>query len=278
MSIEKFLAPTTLEETLVALDAYGSDALILAGGTLVMPLINEALTSPKVVISLHHAGLDGIRLNGKVEIGATITFTQLLQIQEIPLISAAARGIGSWAIRNLATVAGNLFAPPPAGDAAVGLLALDAQVVAASKQGERRIPLDQFFTGFAQTVLEPNELVLGMEFPTPQGKTAWLKYARREANAPAVVSVAARIVTDAAGKVTDARIALGAANDFPMRAKNAEAALVGNPLDSESIAAASAAAMEESKPFSDAIAGAWYRKKMVGTYVGRALRQAAASR
>jgi CO/xanthine dehydrogenase FAD-binding subunit len=271
MSIEKFFAPESVEGALDVLQQYGSDALILAGGTMVMPLINEALTSPRAVLSLQRAGLNSVNVNGQIEIGATTNLTRVSQLNELPLLATATRGIGSWAIRNMATLGGNIFAPPPSGDAAVALLALDAQVVASSKSGERKIALDSFYSGLLQTNLRPNELVTRIVVPKPRGKTAWIKFARREANAPSVVAVAARIVTDPEGIITDARIALGGANDFPMRAKQAEAELVGRGLDAESIAAAANAAMNEANPFSDALASAWYRRKMVGVYVRRTL-------
>lgn len=271
MAIEKFIMPEALDGALDALNEYGSDALILAGGTMVMPLVNEAQTSPRVVVSLQRTGLNNVNVNGKIEIGATTTLTRVLQINELPLLQAATRDIGSWAIRNMATLGGNIFAPPPSGDAAVALLALDAQLVAQSKNGERKLALDSFYAGLLQTNLKPNELVTRIVIPKTRGKTAWLKYARREKNAPSVVSVAARIVTDPEGIITEARIALGGANDFPMRAKKAEAELVGRGLNKASIADAANAAMNEAKPFSDALASEWYRKKMVGVYVRRTL-------
>lgn len=275
MRIEKFFAPESLDGVLDVLHEHGSDALVLAGGTMVMPLINEALTAPRVVLSLQRAGLNQVKPNGQIEIGAMTTLTRILSMDELPLLQSAVREIGSWAIRNMATLAGNLFVPPPAGDAAVALLALDAQLVAQSKRGERLIPLTQFYSGLLRTALQPDELVTRLIVPRPQGQTAWIKYARRKANAPAIVAVAARIVTDSEGVVTEARLALGAANDFPMRAQNAEAALIGRRLNETSIAEAANAAMAEAKPFSDALASAGYRKKMVGVYVKRALERVA---
>lgn len=271
MPIEKFFAPESLNDALGVLNEYGSDALVLAGGTMVMPLVNEALTSPRVVVSLQKTGLNQVQSNGQVEIGAMVPLARVAQLQELPLLAEATHAIGSWAIRNMATLAGNLFVPPPAGDAAVALLALDAQVVVASKRGERTIPLDQFFTGFMQTALKPDELVVRLVAPRVRGKTAFVKYARRAANAPAIVAVATRIVTDPEGVVTEARVALGAANDFPMRSKQAEAALLGHGLNASAIAAASQAAQAEARPFADALASEWYRRKMVGIYVKRAL-------
>jgi len=271
MPIEKFAAPETLDGALDILNEYGPDTLILAGGTMVMPLINEALTSPRVVLSLQRTGLDRLSVNGNVEIGAMTTLARVSQLSELPLLASATHDIGSWAIRNMATLAGNLFAPPPAGDAAVALLALDARVVAASTSGERTLALDSFYSGLLQTNLNPNELVTRIMIPKSRGKTGWIKYARREANAPSIVSVAVRILTDPEGVVTEVRIALGGVNDFPMRAKTAEAALLGRGLSAESIADAASAAMNDAKPFSDALASEWYRKKMVGVYVKRVL-------
>lgn len=286
MPIDKFFAPESLQEALDVLNQYGSDVLILAGGTMVMPLLNEALTSPRVVLSLQLAGLDALhfnesveggttanlsRLNIQVEIGATIKLSRVSELAQIPLLAMATRQIGSWAIRNMATLGGNIFAPPPSGDAAVALLALGAQIVVESKGSQRKIPMDQIYTGMLQTSLKPNELVTRIDIPKVRGKTAWIKYARREANSPSVVAVAARIVTDPEGVITEARIALGGANHFPMRATQAEATLMGRGLNAASIGDAAKAAMNEAKPFSDALASDWYRKKMVGVYVRRTL-------
>lgn len=174
----------------------------------------------------------------------------------------------------MATLAGNLFVPPPAGDAATAMLALDAQVAAAHKGGERCIPLDEFFTGMVQNVLKPNELVTHIDLPRPSGKTAYLKFGRRKLNAPAIVTAAVRVVTREDGVCTEARIALGAAADYPFRAKQAEATLVGRKLEARSIADAAEFAQQEARPFNDALASEWYRRKMVGVFVKRALEKA----
>ncbi len=107
--------------------------------------------------------------------------------------------------------------------------------------------------------------------PQTDGQTAYLRYGRRQANTPAVVAVAARVVIGAQGTVVEARIALGAAGPHPLRARQAEAALAGRPLDASSIAATAAAAQAECDPPTDALATSWYRRRMVGVYVRRAL-------
>lgn len=275
MTTQEYFLPQSLEEAVNLLAEHGPDMLVMAGGTLAMPLINEGVSMPAMVMGLRQAGLNAIdAANGTVRIGAAATMTQLLQQTDIPMLQEAAHQIGGWAIRNMGTVGGNLFAPPPAGDVAVALLALDAQLRIAGPNGERTLPLEDFYTGFMTTALEPGELVAGIEVPRPAGQTAYLKYARKKGNTPAIVTVAAHVQV-AEGSVADARIALNAVGPHPMRAHGAEAALTGQPLTEQSIQAAAEAAAAECQPFTDAIASEWYRRKMTAVVVRRALAQLA---
>ncbi|MEP7188676.1 MAG: FAD binding domain-containing protein, partial [Roseiflexaceae bacterium] len=196
---------------------------------------------------------------------------RLAQLDRLPLLAQAADKFGAPALRSMATVGGNLFAAPPYGDIAVPLLALDAVVELAGLHGRRTLPLDQFFIGLGQTARAADELVVALHVPNTSGQTIYLRYGRRQANTPAVVAVGARVVLDAAGVVADARIALGAAGPHPLRARQAEATLVGQPLGESSIAAAAQAAQAECDPATDALATEWYRRRMVGVYVRRAL-------
>ena len=112
------------------------------------------------------------------------------------MLQEAARNTAGWSIRNLGTVGGNIFAPPPAGDVAVALLALSASVKLVSANGERVMPLEEFYTGFMTTDLQPDELLAEVQVPVPAGKTVYLKYGRKQSNTPAVVTVAAHIVLE----------------------------------------------------------------------------------
>lgn len=272
LTTQNIFSPDSLEAAFDLMDKYGSDLLVIAGGTMTMRLINEGYISPPAALTLHRAKLDEVsQVNGHTAIGATTTLTRVAKMSELPMLADAARHVGSWAIRNMATLAGNLFVPPPAGDVAVALLALDAEVIAARKGGVRKIPIERFFTGLMETALAPGELVTRINVPRPRGKTAFLKFGRRQANTPAVVTIAAQVMCDADGICTEARIALGAAGDHPMRAEQAETALVGRTIDAQTIADAAASAMQEARPFGDAIASEWYRRKMVGVYVRRTL-------
>lgn len=275
MAIKEYFLPQSLAEATGLLAEHGSSLLVMAGGTLAMPLINEGISMPEKVMGLRRARLAYTRRdNGTLTIGATTTLTQLQGLSDIPMLAEAAHHTGGWAICNMGTVGGNIFAPPPAGDVAVALLALDAQVKLVSSRGERLIPLADFYTGFMTNVLEANELLAEIQVPLPAGKTVYLKHGRRQAVTPAVVTVAAHIV-ETGGKVTEARLALNGVGPAPLRAKNAEEALVGSALSAGTITAAAQAASEECEPFTDAVASEWYRQRMAGVMVKRALSQLA---
>jgi carbon-monoxide dehydrogenase medium subunit len=268
-----YYQPGSLDEALVLLAQHGPGLLVIAGGTLAMPLVNKGISFPEAAMGLRRAGLDRITTqDDSTRIGSMVTLTQLAEAN-LPLLSGAAKHIGGWAIRNMGTVGGNLFAPPPAGDLVAAFLALDAQVVLASRRGERVMPLSDFFTGFLMTALEPDELVVEFRVPWAAGETAFLKHGRLHTNTPAVVTVAAQVVKTN-GAVKDARIALNAVGPHPMRARKAEAALIGSEGDEAAIAVAADAAMRECEPFTDPIASEWYRRKMTGVFVQRALAQA----
>ena len=273
MNTREYFLPQSIDEAIQLLAKQGPLMLVMAGGTIAMPLINEGISFPQKVMGLRRAGLSYVtKPNGKITIGAMSTLSQMLDLKEIPILQEAAHQVGGWAIRNMGTVGGNLFAPPPAGDFAAALMALDAQLKLVSTAGERIISLTNFYTGFMTTALSPSELVTEIQVPIPIGKTAYMKYGRKHANTPAVVTVAAQIELDGED-VTNSRIALNAVGPHPFRASKAEEILSGSPLNPTTINMAASAAAEECEPFSDAIATEWYRRKMVEVYVRRTLTQ-----
>ncbi len=273
MTVSEYFLPESLDEALDLVDKHRSEVLVMGGGTVVMPLINGGISLPKRVLGLRKAGLDKVsRENGHVAIGAATPLTKMLELDAIPILQEAAKNTAAWSVRNLGTVGGNLFVPPPAGDFAVALLALDAWVKLANKQGERTVALADFYSGFLSNVMKEDELLVEVQAPIPTGETVYIKYGRKHANTPAVVTVAAQITKDGA-LVDQALIALNGVGPHPIRATEAEAVLTGNTLDQASIQNAADAAEQECEPFTDAIASEWYRRKMVGVYVKRALSQ-----
>lgn len=271
MTVREYLVPRSLPEAIGLLERHGPELLVMAGGTVAMPLINEGISLPEMVMSLRSAGIDGIeRRDDVVAIGATTTLSAVLAHTGVPLLEEATRRTASWSIRNMGTIGGNLFTPPPGGDIAVALLALDAQVRLAGPRGERTLPLADLYTGFMATALAPDELLVEILVPAAARETAFIKFGRKAANTPAVVTVAVAIARRA-GVVGEARIALGAAGPHPIRVAGAEAAIVGSALEPADIERAAEAAVDECRPFTDAVATEWYRRRMVGVFVRRAL-------
>jgi CO/xanthine dehydrogenase FAD-binding subunit len=271
VTVREYLVPRSLPEAIGLLERHRPELLVMAGGTVAMPLINDGISLPERVMSLRAAGLDGIVQRGDVlGIGAAATLTQLLAQAGVPLLREAARNTASWAIRNMGTVGGNLFTPPPGGDVAVALLALDARVRLAGARGERVLPLADFYTGFMTNALAADELLVEIYVPTAVRETAFIKFGRKHANTPAVVTVSIALQRSD-GRISAARIALGAAGPHPIRVAGAEAAIVGSALESEVIEQAADAATRECQPFTDAISTEWYRRRMVGVFVRRAL-------
>jgi len=275
VTVSSYFQPASVSDAVALLEQHGPELLVMAGGTVAMPLINEGISLPAMVMGLRRAGLDRIEREGDhLVIGATATLTALTALPDAPLLAEAARHTASWAVRNLGTVGGNLFTPPPGGDVAAALLALDAQVEIVGPEGARSLPLAELWTGFMTTALAPDELVVRIIVPIRAGRHAFLKLGRKSANTPAVVTVAVHAVMDGE-LVREPRVVLGAAGPYPMRSAGAEAAIAGRELVPAVIAAAAAAAVEDAEPFSDSVASDWYRRRMVGVVVEGALAQLA---
>jgi CO/xanthine dehydrogenase FAD-binding subunit len=275
VTVKSYFLPQSLDEALGLLAEHGDSLMLVGGGTVAMPLINEGVSTPEKVMALRQSGLNYVRRsNGIANIGATTTLTQMVNEAPFPLLQEVARQSASWTIRNMATVGGNLFVPPPSGDFATALLSLDAQVKLASQAGQRLVPLVDFYSGFMANVMRPDEILAEIQVPAPKGKTAFIKYGRKTANTPAVVTVAAHITWDG-DTVTAARLALNAVGPHPIRATAAEEILTGNTLEETTITAAATSAAEQCEPFTDAVASEWYRRKMVKVFAGRLLRQIA---
>jgi CO/xanthine dehydrogenase FAD-binding subunit len=247
--------------------ALGEGAVVLAGGTQVMPRINTAAHGISRLVALRRAGVAGIAVDGGMaSVGAATTLAQLGADDRLALLRPVVESIASPSIRNLATVGGNLFVKQPYGDLAVALLALDARVEVAGAGGGPR-PVEDVLAGG----LKADQLVTAVSFAVPAaGEFFYVKAMRRRLNSASIVTVAA-VVSVAEGTVTAARIALGGAGATPVRAPAAEAALVGGPLTPERAEAAGRAALGDAEPFSDAYASAWYRRRVLPVHVRRAL-------
>lgn len=237
----------------------------LGGGTLVVRAANEGDVSVFSLVRSIDPALSTIEVgDAKVRIGASVTMAAITRHPDLGALAKAARAVGGPAIRNMATVGGNLFAPAPYGDFAVALLALDASV----DTGKGELPLETFLAGRDET----RALVTSVSFTPPKTDSLrFLKVSRVKPKGVSVLSIAAVLEQAADGTIGSARIALGCLADRPMRAVAAEKALIGRSLTRDGIAAALAAASEGTSPITDPIASAWYRAEVLPVHLGRLL-------
>jgi len=182
--------------------------------------------------------------------------------------------IGSVQIQSRASIGGNLCNASPSGDSIPTLICLGAQAVIQGPSGRRVVPVEEFCTGPGQTVLQPAELVVEIVVPAPGphegGK--YLRFIPRNEMDIAVVGVGSWIRWDPqSGRITDARIALGAVAPTPVRAPEAEAALIGKEVSWDVIDEASRLAVNAARPISDVRGSAEYRRHLVSVLVRRTL-------
>jgi CO/xanthine dehydrogenase FAD-binding subunit len=255
----------TVREANAALRAPG--ARYLGGGTLAVRAANEGDLSITAFVRSTDPSLSAIEVDGEgVTIGASATMAAVARHPDLAFLARAARAVGGPAVRNMATVGGNLFAPPPYGDFAAALLALDAVVAL----GEHRVPIDEFLAG--RNGPYGGAVVSSVSFVVPQqGGFRFRKVSRVKPKGAAVVSIAAVIEEAPDGSIAAALIALGCMAERPIRARAAEAALIGRPRTKDGIAPALAAAGEGTAPVTDAIASGWYRSEVLPVHLGRLL-------
>jgi CO/xanthine dehydrogenase FAD-binding subunit len=271
MPIEEYHRPSSVDEALDLVSEHDSSLEVIAGGTITMKEINDGHRFPDRVMGLRSAGLDyADRSNGHLVLGSTLTLEDVLEDVEEPLLREAAEHCAGWSVRNQGTVGGNLFAPPPHGDFAVALLALDADVKIESQNGERVVSMADFYTGPGQTAVGDDELVTEIQVPSVTGETAYVKMTRDQEPAPAIVTVAANVEV-AGDAVSAARVAVNGGGPHPVRLTDAEEELAGGNLDADAIEAASEAAAAQADPFQDPVASDWYRTKMIEKHVSDVL-------
>jgi CO/xanthine dehydrogenase FAD-binding subunit len=284
-----YFAPTTLDHAVSLLEEYGIEARPLAGGTDLLIRMKRQQWTPRVVVNLKRIpGLSEITLDGELRLGGLVTLQDLIRSpiirQHFPVLARTAAKMAGVQVRSLATVGGNLCNASPAADTAPPLLALKARVVIVGSQGERIIPLDQFFLGPGRTALASNEMLREIVVPRPErfAQASYLKLEHREAMDIAIAGVGIWLkcaepktqlpASKAPVPVCeDVRIALGAVAPTPMRARRAERVLRGNELTGERIRQAAQMAAEESQPIDDVRGSAWYRREMVEVLTRRQL-------
>ena len=275
-----YVTATSLDHALAVL-AEHDDVRIVAGGTdLLLEVHRGARTGVGTLLDISRlAHLRSITPgDGVLHLGAGVTHHDLLAdaaavAAVLPLAQACAE-IGSPALRNRATVAGNIVTASPANDTISALVALGASVRLQSLRGERMVPVEQFITGFRTVDLAADEMVVGVDVPTlgAIGRGLYAKVGNRSQQAISVVHAAVVLHVEADGTtVTHARVAMGSVAATVVRLPEVEDQLLRGGLTADSIAAAAALASQSVHPISDVRATADYRSDIVPVVVQRML-------
>jgi len=273
-----YFSPKTLSEASEILSKYNGDAKMIAGGTDLLLKLKAGRLAPKAIVNIKRIpDLRGLTFNSHLTMGALTTLEEIKQSsiirQHYPALSSAAATMASVQIRNLATVGGNMCNAAPSADLAPILIALNATAVISGAKGERRVALEDFFTGPGKSVLGVGELLVSVEVPKQESRSIYLKHSPREHMDIAVVGVgvSCRGFNPLTQQTEGVRIVLGAVAPIPLRAKKAEEEVMSGSLTKERIERAAKIAAEEAKPIDDVRGSVWYRKKMVEVMVRRGL-------
>lgn len=277
----EYHSPKNLDEALRLLARHGDEAKVLAGGHSLLPLMKLRLATPRFVIDLGRIrGMSYVReTDGQILIGALTTHAEVAASdvlrRKCPVLAETAAEIGDVQIRNRGTLGGSLAHADPAADYPATILALDAEIRAASSSGERTIPARDFFVDMLSTQLRPGELLTEVRIAA-FGKRTGAAYVKmpQPASGYAVVGVAAVVTLSAAGKAE--KVALGITGVAPKayRADAVEKALQEKKWTPQLIDSAARYAAVGADPLSDIHASAEYRREMAAVMAGRALARA----
>lgn len=263
-----YYKPKSEIEIIETLKSFGDDAKILAGGTDLFIYMKQQIVFPKVLVDIkgipEYSKIDIDNL-GNLIIGATVSCNDVVENQYIrnhfPVLSTAAKTIGSYQIRNRATVIGNICNASPAADMAGAFLVLDSIVIVATENGDREIPIKEFFVGVKKTALRQNEFVKGIKVPADykDSEASYLKASRIKGHDLGTCNVAMSCSKN--GKI---KIAIGSCNITPVLLPDFDS----NNIDLANILTI---AMNSIKPIDDLRGSKEYRKHLVQVFIKRLL-------
>lgn len=256
----EYVAPKTVKEAINLLATYKEKATILAGGTDVVIRLRDEIIDPEFIIDIKHIDeLNGIKFDKKegLFVGANATMHEIQNDKNVkefyPFYADACGHVGSKQVRNKATSVGNLCTASPLGDSLTPMYCLDATVVIEGPKGKREVPVREFITFVRKTVLERDELVLGVKFPYVECKGIYTKNARRhEVDLSNIVATILKVGDEY-------RIAYGSVAPTPIRLVKTEEFLKGKKIDDKVIEEAKKILATEISPISDLRATKEYR-------------------
>ncbi len=278
----EYIRPASVAEAVGVLSERGDDAFVLGGGSAAVVMLRLGVVRPECVVDLggieEMRGLrrNGDRRNGGLHIGALASIRSLELDDGVraayPLLAEAASQVANVRVRNVATVGGAVAYGEPQTDTPTALTASGASVRIAGVSGERSVPIDGFYVGPYETVLQQGEIVAGIDVPEPPPHTggAHIKFTVGSPENKPVANASALVTVDPSGTCVAARVVMGAAGPVPVVA-DAARALLGDEPSAERIREVAVAAAEEADPIEDLRGPEWYKRRILRIVVERAL-------
>lgn len=275
------MAPRTLDEAVGALEKH-DDAHVLAGGHSLLPMLRLRLLKPSYLVDIGRISeLRRVRVeDGQVRIGAMVTYADLQKSTDIgenlPLLSDGAATVGDPQVRNRGTIGGSLAHCDPAGDIGSCVLSLRGSMVVHGKSGRRTVDSDNWFVSPFQSALGPAEILEEIVISQLRGTSggAYVKFGRNAGDF-ATSGAAVQLSFERSDVCTYAGVGLTGVGATNLRAKSAEAALLGKRIDAGVIEKAATAASEECSPPSDSLRGSEeYKRALTKAIVTRAIDKA----
>jgi len=268
---------SSIEDALHLLATHADEGKLLAGGHSLLPVMKLRLAQPGHIIDI--TGLDELRgvrqLDSAIEIGALTTHHEVgsdpIVREHAGLLAQIAHVVGDQQVRHRGTIGGALAHADPAADYPAGVLTLDAEIIAHGPDGERVIPIADFFVGFLTTSLDPGELITGIRIPAQAGTGFRYEKMANPASGYAIVGVAAIVSTASNGSIDDIRVGITGATDTAFRATSVEDALRGGPGDLETVKAAASKATDGKDVLGDIHAPVEYRTRITQNLTRRAI-------
>jgi len=275
-------SPATLQDAYRLLAERSPSLKIIAGGTDLMVLMNTHLLGSSEFLNIWLIDeLRGISDEGDyLRIGALTTYTELIRspivVKHCPALVAASRTIGAIQIQNRGTIGGNVVNASPAGDSLPVLAAYDAELEVGSRRGERRVAFNEFYTGYRQTILAPDEMVLRVRIPKLKAgeRDFFWKVGTRRAQAISKIVMAAR-ASVSNGIIESIGIGIGSVAPTVIRASKTEVLLTGKKPERELIEQARRSISLEVSPITDLRSTEHYRRTVTGNVLIKFLRQLA---
>jgi carbon-monoxide dehydrogenase medium subunit len=270
----EYIKPTSLADTIFAFEK-NEDAFLLAGGTDLLVGMKHGLIKPGCIIDIKDIpDINTFEYKNGWKFG-TLTTIRDIEVSKIlgekmPFLCQAAEALGTIQVRNRATVGGNLCNASPCANFGTAFLALDSQLKIISRDGERMVALEDFFTGPNTSILKKGEVLTEILVPREitESKGIFLKHCTGKSNDIGLVNITILLDIDSSNSLCkDIRIAMGAVAPTPIRAKQAEKFLNGKVLHPDLIAETAELASSQAAPITDFRARAGYRKDLLKTMV-----------